>query len=356
MLVFLGVSVGRLEANDLTPRQEAILLAVVGEHIATAEPVPSKLVQEKHGLAVSRATIRNEMAEMEHLGYLGKPHTSAGRVPTEVAYRLYVSRLESAEPGLSRELTWVRGELAHAGSDLTALLRTSTRVLADLTEQAALACEPITPGQSFLAFSLAAVSARAIRVCYEMAEGRHELLWEPAQPLRSDQINALSEALANVLSREGLDRLDVGALAEETDLPVEIISGLLQLLVENTEQRVYVEGAARLFAYPDFQDHNRLQELLVALTQEGPTRALLRGVFGREGITVFIGSELARGRFCDCSLVAQTYRGPLALRGAVAVLGPLRMPYPRAMTAVRCVAYEIGGILGKGEEGEVDGR
>ena len=140
------------------------MLAVVGEYIVTAEPVPSKVVQEKYGLPASRATIRNEMAEMERLGYLGKPHTSAGRVPTEAAYRLYVGRLESTPPSLSREETWVRGELGRCGPDLVALLRTSTRLLSDLTEQAALASEPIAPGQRFDAFSLAPVSARAIRV------------------------------------------------------------------------------------------------------------------------------------------------------------------------------------------------
>ena len=340
------------DGNDLTARQQAILLAVVGEYIATAEPVSSKVVQEKHGLPASRATIRNEMAEMERLGYLGKPHTSAGRVPTEAAYRVYVGRLGSAEPGLSREQTWVRGELAHAGSDLASLLRTSTRLLADLTEQAALASEPIMPGPGFSAFSLVPISARAIRVCYETEGGRRELLWEPSQPLRSDQIALLSEALAEAITREGLDRLDVEVVAREADLPAELLAGLLQLLAENAEQRVYVEGASRLFAYPEFQGRSRLQELLSTLTQEGPTRALLRGVFRREGVTVIIGSELGRGGFYDCSLVAQTYQGPLTRRGAVAVLGPLRMPYPRAMAAVRCVAYEIGGILGTTEAEE----
>jgi heat-inducible transcriptional repressor len=341
-----------VEGTDLTPRQQAILLAVVGEYIATAEPVPSKLVQEKYGVPASRATIRNEMAEMERLGYLGKPHTSAGRVPTEAAYRLYVSRLESAAPGLTREQAWVRGELARCGPDLSALLRTSTRLLADLTEQAALASEPIAPGESFAAFSLVPISARAIRVMYETEEGRRELLWEPAQPLRSDQITALSSALAAALARGGLDGLDLEALAEETDLPAAVLAGLRQLLAENAAQRIYVEGAAHLFAHPDFSAHSRLQELLAGLTQEGPTRALLRGAFRQEGISVLVGSELGRGGFLHCSLVTQSYLAPLTRRGAIAVLGPLRMPYVRAMTAVHCVASEIGGILGKGQEEE----
>ncbi len=343
---------GGNEPENLTPRQEAVLLAVVGEYIATAEPVPSKVVQEKYGLVVSRATIRNEMAVMETLGYLAKPHTSAGRVPTEAAYRLYVDRLGRLEPGLSRELTWVRGELARSGPDLAALLRTSTRLLADLTEHAALASEPLAPGQRFAAFSLTPVSARALRVRYETEDGRRELLWESAQPLRSDQISALSDALGRALAQQGLDVLDADAIAEETDLPAALVADLVQLLVANAPQRVYVEGAAHLFAYPEFRGRDRLQELLLALAEEGPARVLLRGALGRGGLSVFIGSELARGRFSDCSLVAQTYRGPRARCGAVAVLGPLRMAYPRAMTAVRCVAGEIGGILGKGEEPE----
>lgn len=339
-------------AHDLTPRQQVILLAVVGEYIATAEPVPSKLVQEKHGLTASRATIRNEMAEMERRGYLGKPHTSAGRVPTEAAYRFYVGQLGNAAPRLSREHTWVRGELARVGPDVVALLRTSTRVLAELTDQAALAGEPIAPEACFLSFSLAPVSARAIRVRYETEEGRRELLWEPEQPLRSEQISALGEALADALARDGLDRLDVPALARQSDLPAEVLAGLVQLLMENAEQRVYVEGAAHLFAHPDFRERSRIQELLSMLSREGPPRVLLREALRREGTSVLIGSELGSRRFSDCSLVAQTYPGPGPRRGAIAVLGPLRMPYARAMAAVQCVAQEIGGILGRGQDQE----
>ncbi len=343
---------GNLGSN-LTARQQTILMAVVSEYIATAQPVPSRTVQAKGRLTESRATIRNEMAQMERLGYLSKPHTSAGRVPTESAFRLYVSRLGAAPLGLSREHTWVHGELSRCAADLGLLLRTSTRLLADMTEQAALVSEPIDPAERFSRFTLTPVSARTIRATYETARGvRRELIWEPPMPLRSDQITALSQALAAALCRQGLGTVDAEALAAEVGLPTETVSGLLRRLAECGDQRVYVEGAAHLFNYPEFRGQDRLQAVLAALTQEGPPRALLDGVLRRAGTTVLIGSDLGAWGFCGCSLVAGTYLGPRARQGAVAVLGPMRMPYARALSAVCCVAHEIGTLLAETEHEE----
>jgi len=328
-------------------------MAVVSEYIATAAPVPSRTVQVKGRLRESGATIRNEMAEMERLGYLSKPHTSAGRVPTESAFRLYVSRLGTAPVELSRQHTWVRGELSRCAADLGTLLRTSTRLLADMTEQAALASEPIGPDECFSHFALTPVSARTIRATYETARGvRRELIWEPPRPLRSDQIRALSDALAAALCRQRPGAIDAEALAADVGLPTETVAGLLRRLAESGEQRVYVEGTAHLFNYPEFRGHSRLQELLAALSQEGPPRALLNGVLRRAGITVLIGSDLGAWGFRGCSLVAGTYPGPRARQGAVAVLGPMRMPYARALSAVRCVAHEIGTLLTETEHEE----
>ncbi|HEY3396551.1 MAG TPA: heat-inducible transcriptional repressor HrcA [Armatimonadota bacterium] len=339
--------------SDLTPRQQAILMAVVGDYIETATPVPSKTVQEKYQVAASRATIRNEMAEMERRGYLGKPHTSAGRVPTESAYQLYVSRFTASPVRLSREQTWVHGELARCGPDLPSLLRTSARLLSELTEQAALASEPVPPAVAFRGFALTPISARALRVSFETASsGRRELLWEVESPLRSEQIQALSDAVGAVLCADGLASAEVAPLAASANLPPEIVASLLSLLVAAEEQRVYVDGATRLFSCPEFRVESRLRELLSALNQEGPPWALLRGALRTPGTSIMIGSQLGPTRFLDCSLVAQTYRGPHSYPGAIAVLGPLRMSYHRAVAAVECVAREIGSLLQSEEEPE----
>lgn len=336
------------QGSELSPRQQDILLAVVREYIETGGPVSSKTVQEKYATAVSRATIRNELAEMERRGYLVKPHTSAGRVPQEKAYRFYVDKLGGVPRGLSREQTWIRGELHRCPPDLVALLRTATRLLSDLTTQPALASEPVTTPQSFSQFRLTSISARSIRITYETPEsGERELIWEPPRPLREEQIQSLSKALESAFTQQGLPGFDVEKTAATVTLGPEIIRSLLHLLMESGEQRVYMEGAAHLLNYPEFRQQERLQELMAALAHEGTARALLGRAAQGEGVTVLIGSEHGRSRLRDCSLIAQTYRDPRTRYGAVAVLGPMRMSYRRTMSAVHWVAGEIARRLGE---------
>lgn len=336
------------EGSDLSPRQQEILLAVVKEYIETGVPVSSKTVQQEYATVVSRATIRNEMAEMERRGYLVKPHTSAGRLPQQKAYRFYVDKLGGVPRGLSREQTWIRGELHRCGPDLVALLRTSARLLSELTTQPALASEPVSVPQRFSRFRLTPISARAVRITYETPEGgERELIWEPPGPLREEQIQSLSEALESAFSQQGLPGLDAEETAAAVALGPEIIRSLLHLLMESGDQRVYVEGAAHLLNYPEFRRQNRLQELMSALAHEGVARALLGRAGRGEDVTVLIGSEHGRPGFRDCSLIAQAYHDPHPRYGAVAVLGPMRMSYRRTMSAVHCVAGEIARRLGE---------
>jgi heat-inducible transcriptional repressor len=351
--------------GELSARQQVILAAIVGEFIATGLPVGSKTISEKRGqtlsaaesvcpsvLNCSSATVRNEMADLERQGYLEKPHTSAGRVPTQPAYRFYVDRLKAVREGPSRDLTWVHGELSRCGAELATLLRTSTRLLSELTGQPALASEPGPPTQTWATFRLTPISARAIRVTYETEEtGRRELIWESPQPLRGEEIAALSEALEDVLCQEGVTSPEAAEIAGVAEVPEEVVGDLLQTLTETGPQRVYVEGTAHLLSYPEFMAHQRVQELMAALAQEGMARALLRATHG-EGLRVLIGSEHGRTRFLDCSLVLGSYRAPATRIGSVGVLGPLRMSYPRAISAVATVAREIGQILKVEEEGE----
>ena len=333
--------------SELTPRQAQILLAVVAEYTGTATAVPSKTVQEKYAVTASRATIRNEMAELERLGYLRKPHTSGGRIPQQAAYRLYVDHLGEVRDDLSRAHAWVCGELGRCQADVRDLLRTSARVLTELTGQPALVSEPGETGPIFEGFRLAPISARAVRVTFAHPEqGRREVLWEPPRPLRGDQIQALGEALASALAEGGLAAVSAEQLAAELALEPETVRSLLALLVETGEERVYVEGASRLLGLPEFTAPERLRALLAALAEERVPRALLRPAQRTERITVLIGSELERQAFVECSLVAQSYRGQQARHGALGVLGPLRMPYWRAMCAVHCVAREVSGHLG----------
>lgn len=362
--------VDRPSGEALSARQQTILTAIVGEFIASGQPVGSKTVLEKYGLACSWATIRNEMAALERLGYLSKPHTSAGRVPTQPAYRFYVDRLGSVTEGPSRELTWVHGELSRCGGDLATLLRTSARLLSDMTGQPALAGEPALARQAFTAFRLTPISARSLRVTYESEElGRRELIWESPRPLRGEEIAALSEALAAALCDRGPAEVTAAEIAAPTGLPEELIASLLQVLTESGPERVYVEGAARLLSYPELAAQQRVQELLAALAEERLARALLR-LRRTEGLTVLIGSEHGRPRFLDCSLVVGSYHasaspvgqasrlsrggagGALPRLGSVAVLGPLRMPYQRAITAVNTIAREIDRLLKVEEEEE----
>jgi heat-inducible transcriptional repressor len=331
----------------LTERQVGVLLAIVQEHVRTREPVGSRVVQERYGVSASTATIRNDMAELEQAGYLHQPHTSAGRVPCDVAYRLYVNCLPSRGRLGTRQLPWLQGEYRRFGTQPHELLRATSRLLARAAAHPAVVTEPPAAQNLVTRLSLQPVSASTVVLSYRTSDGEeHSHLLKSEAPLTAELLAALSATL----QRLHVDR-ELSALAAvsasgvqrhlgELQAPEDLLAGIRAAAAMDEGSAVYVDGTSYILDEPEFEERSRLKQLMQTLDEDAALRQVMRDATETSDVVVTIGSEHRHPGMRGCSLVASAYtvRG---LRGAVGVLGPTRMDYAQIMDMVEFAARQL---------------
>jgi heat-inducible transcriptional repressor len=333
----------------LDDRKLAVLRAIVEDYVSTNEPVGSKNLVDRHSLDVSPATIRNDMAVLEEQGFIVQPHTSAGRVPTDKGYRLFVDRLTGVKPFSSAERRAIETFLAGA-YDLDDVVMRTVRLLAQLTRQVAVVQYPSLTRSVVRHIELVPLSPVRLLLVLITDTGRVEQRSvELPGPVGDDSITHL-RAVLNA-SLDGHRLVDVTSAV--TDLPERInpadrsvaaavLSVILETLVERHEERVVVAGAANL-APADFA--RGLHEVLEALEEQVVLMRLLGESGDQASVTVRIGAENQVEGLESTSLVAAGYGSGEQALARLGVLGPTRMDYPTAMGAVRAVARYVGQIL-----------
>ena len=335
----------------LTERQVQILLAVVREHVRTREPVGSQVVRGVYGVQASSATIRNEMVELEQAGYLYQPHTSAGRVPCDSAYRLYVNYLNAGEPPEPETRGWIEGEYRRLATEPHELMRQTSRLLARLTGHPAVVTLPPAEEPTILRVRVQPVSGTNVMLVYATSDGqeRHHLLTMP-EPVTAAQLAALSEALDSALARRPasqLSRLSLPMLRPylgEQTVPESLLSALSQAAAVDDATAVYVEGTSYILDEPEFEERERLRAFMRTLDEDSSLRRALQAAIESSDMTVTIGHEHEVTAMQTCSLVASSYPYGKA-RGAVGIFGPTRMDYRRAMGTVAFVARKLADTL-----------
>jgi heat-inducible transcriptional repressor len=333
----------------LDDRKLAVLRAIVEDYVSTNEPVGSKNLVDRHNLDVSPATIRNDMAVLEEQGFIVQPHTSAGRVPTDKGYRLFVDRLSGVKPFSVAERRAIETFLAGA-YDLDDVVMRTVRLLAQLTRQVAVVQYPSLTRSSVRHIELVPLADRRLLLVLITDTGRVEQrAVDLPGPSPEESITHLRALLNACLDGRRLTEVAsvVADLPERVD-PYDrsnaaaVFSVILETLVERHEERVVVGGAANL-APADFS--KGLQEVLEALEEQVVLMRLLGESADQARVTVRIGAENQVEGLQSASMVATGYgSGELAL-ARLGVLGPTRMDYPTAMGAVRAVARYVGQIL-----------
>jgi heat-inducible transcriptional repressor len=336
----------------LDERKLAVLRAIVEDYVTTTEPVGSKSLVDRHGLDVSPATIRNDMAVLEEQGFITQPHTSAGRIPTDKGYRLFVDRLSTVKPMSAAERRAIETFLAGAYS-LDDVVARTVRLLAQLTRQVAVVQYPSLNRSSVRHIELVPLSGTRVMLVLITDTGRVEQVAVELPEVASlDSVGHLRAVLNACL--DGRKLADAaGMVAGLVDrIPVSerpnanaVFSVLLESLVERTEERLVFGGTANL-AGRDFT--TGLREVLEALEEQVVLMRLLgesvEPSSSHPGLTVRIGDETG---LIGASVVSTGYGSdgrPLAMLG---VLGPTRMDYPGTMGAVHAVARYVGKILGE---------
>ncbi|KAB8195763.1 heat-inducible transcriptional repressor HrcA [Nonomuraea phyllanthi] len=333
----------------LDDRKLAVLRAIVEDYVSTNEPVGSKALAERHNLKVSPATVRNDMAALEEEGYITQPHTSAGRVPTDKGYRLFVDRLSQVKPLSGAERRAIETFLAGA-VDLDDVVTRTVRLLAQLTRQVAVVQYPTLTRSTVRHVELVPLNDRRVMLVLITNTGRVEQrVIELPEAVEDDRIAHLRAVLNACLDGCGLSNVpelvaDLPGRLPHEDRPVvaTILSVLLETLVERHDEKIVFAGAANL-AGADFA--TGLRDVLEALEEQVVLMRLLGETSADtpSALTVRIGSENPYLR--GTSIVATGYGSGDNQLARLGVLGPTRMDYPVTMGAVRAVARYVSQIL-----------
>ncbi|MXG91071.1 heat-inducible transcriptional repressor HrcA [Nocardioides flavescens] len=335
-------------------RRLAVLRAIVEDYVATEEPVGSKALVERHGLGVSPATVRNDMAALEDEGYITQPHTSAGRVPTDKGYRLFVDRLSTVKPMSAAERKAIATFLDGA-VDLDDVVSRSVRVLSQLTRQVAMVQYPTLSRSTVRHVELVALAPTRLLVVLILSTGRVEQRVVELGSELTDEVLAdlrarvLGAAVGQIIAT-AVDQLRAAVPPVDGDDVARVVDVLVEAMVdERSSERIVVGGAANLARYGDSFD-SAVRPLLEAIEEHVVLLKLLGEATGSSGggVTVRIGAEGPYEQLSSTSVVTTGYGPRDEAVAMLGIVGPTRMDYPGTMAAVRAVARYVSRILDEG--------
>ncbi len=333
-------------------RKLAVLRAIVEDYVATEEPVGSKTLVERHSLGVSPATVRNDMAALEEEGFITQPHTSAGRVPTDKGYRLFVDRLTTVKTMSAAEKRAITTFLDGA-VDLDDVVHRSVRLLAQLTRQVAVVQYPTLSGSTVRHIDVIALTESRLLLVLILSTGRVEQrLVELRESLDEDQLAQLRSRLNLAAVGERIADASVALLSLPDEVPhpdrtrtAHVVAALCEAMSDHrSDARVAVGGAANLARYGDSFD-TAVRPLLEALEEHVVLLRLLGEASSGGTVTVRIGHEGPFQELSATSVVASGYGPGEDALASLGIVGPTRMDYPATIAAVRAVARYVSRIL-----------
>ena len=347
----------RSEKDGLSERKKQILKAIVQAHIEGGEPVGSKYILENQHLNCSSATIRNEMAELESMGYLEQPHASAGRVPSEMGYRFYVDSLVEHYVMTAHEVSQINQLLRAKMGELDQILVEASNLAANLTNYTAIAIKPRASSVSISKFEaiylepnhyiLVAVSSTG------SVKSKHIQTKEPVTP---ETLANLSGVLNLVLTGLSADRITLphmmkleALLGSDAPLASDIVKAVYDLLNELDEGEVRVSGLDRLLQYPEYSDVGQLQALLGSLEKKEEILDLVSKSEG-DDVSVLIGSESEVKVMNNSALVFKPIIKDGKTLGAIGILGPRRMDYAKVLATLEGLTGNIADLIGSNNQ------
>jgi heat-inducible transcriptional repressor len=336
----------------LGERKQRILGAVVREYVETVRPVGSEELAARHAWGVKSATIRNELAELAELGFLRQPHTSAGRIPSDLGYRFYVDHLMQAQSiAAAARRTAQQGD----SGELDTMLRRTCTLLAKTTSYTAVATSPRPADVAIADILLAPTAVETLLLTILLSSGTvaNRLLPRTADATAST-IEAVWRALRENYSGRGVGSIaqtkaDGGAAAalpeEARTLYKSVAQVLLSALRERVDQdEVVIEGATEIMRQPEFRESSKVEAVIEAL-QQGTLAFRMTAVGPHAQVSVVIGRENLVRAMQDCSIVTAPYYAGTSERGSIGVVGPTRMDYDRAVPAVKFFARALTDVL-----------
>lgn len=328
-------------------------MAIIQDYIATAEPVGSRTIARKYKLGVSPATIRNEMADLEEMGLIEQPHTSAGRIPSDLGYRYYVDNLMQREELTAGEEDIIRCGYESKSRGIGKVIRDTGNLLSQLTNYAAVVVTSQSKKAAFKHIQLIKMSpVQAMVVVVTEAGTVHHRIIDIPESITVADLETISGVLNRKLQGRIMEDIRLTLIREiyfELAKQKHIINKAMELVREGltleTEDKVYLGGVFNILNQPEFHNVEKVKTLLSMLEQERLLCKLMSGVMESNGVTVRIGGEMSDKQMQECSIVIGTYRLGDEPIGSIGVLGPTRMEYARVVTIVEYMTKNLSLVM-----------
>jgi len=341
--------------TELTKRDQEVLGAVVTDYIQTGEPVGSRTISKRYGIRVSSATIRNVMADLEELGFLLQPHTSAGRIPTDKGLRFYLDSLMQSKALEDAERAMIRQAFQGMQKDLKETLHRTSRILSKFCRQAGVVLWPKLSSTRFRHIEFVRLRPQQVMAVLISKSGLlHHNLLELKEDIGQDELDKYSQYLNELLQNVPLGEVKRRILAEMKKEKVifdQLYSRALEMsqrvFHENLESSdIYIEGQTNLFNNPEFSDMQRMRRILEALEDKSRIVKLLDMTLKTPtGVRITLGSESELDELQEISLISSPYWRGDTLLGVLGVIGPLRMDYSRIIPVVEFTASLLSQLL-----------
>lgn len=344
--------------HGLSERKLKILHAIIQNYLETGEPVGSRTISKYTDLNLSSATIRNEMADLEELGYILQPHTSAGRIPSDQGYRLYVDMLMEEK---EQELNEMQEQMLDKADRMEQLLSQAARVLANSTNYATMVSTPMSSANKLKFIQLSAVDEEQIIAVIVLGGNviKNKII-NVEEPLSNENLLKLNMLLNTTLTGMSIEEINLGLIArlkEQAGIHSGVVGNVLDAVAEviqvDNDMQIYTSGATNIFKYPELSDKQSAQEIISAFEEKQQLNELVTQTLAREdntGIQVYIGDETPVQNMKDCSVVTATYELGEGMKGTIGIIGPKRMDYEHVLKSMKRLQNELDQMFHKNDE------
>ena len=330
----------------LTDRKKIVLKAIIEEYISTAEPVSSGAIVEKYIPDCSSATIRNEMAELEQLGYIEKPHTSAGRIPSVKGYRFYVDELLNDENISLDEIQYIKEQLETKVNEIEDLTKITTNTLSEITHYTTVAIGPSSSNNIITDVRFVLLGSRLLMVVILTDNGQiKETVIKYDEDITQNQVDGLNNIFNNRLRGKPLEKIDkpmeeyiLSAMNNQVNVIKPIIEQMNRVIEARNE--IYLEGANKVFDFPEFKKIETAKNFLSILdTKEEMLELFNSGL--AEDINVYIGDENDKEEFKDLSIITFRHTAFGKDLGTIGIIGPKRMNYSKVISIMKYISKKL---------------
>lgn len=341
--------------DTLTERSRQILEAIIEDYIKTAEPVGSRSVTRRHGLTLSPATVRNVMSDLEELGFLASPHTSAGRVPTDKAFRFYVDSLLQVRSIDEEQRDEIRRHYRGQGHDVGEILKETSRILSSISHYIGIVVAPRFTANVFRQIEFVKLcGSRILAILVSESGVVQNRIVESNEEIPSEDLVRMSNYLNNLLKGLTISEVKNRILQEMESDKVrydELMSRALklsELTLDEPDAEVFIEGQVNILEQPEFADVDKMKEIFRAFEEKGQLITLLDRCMDAERVNIFIGAENFLNRMNRLSVITAPYASGRNTLGVLGVIGPTRMGYDRVIPIVDYTARMLSELLGSG--------